>query len=115
MHDGATWRLLRHLLDETKTKSFQHGRLAEIIMKETRKYSEQETKRRLLDKYIPEPAKDDHPDHSGPANEQLDRDIEVWKVKAPLLKVNSKSAAGSDRITNEMMQNLSDEAIEAVT
>ncbi|KAG0417840.1 hypothetical protein HPB47_005321 [Ixodes persulcatus] len=41
MHNGATWRLLRHWLDETKTKSFQHGRLEEIIIKATREYGEQ--------------------------------------------------------------------------
>ncbi|KAG0430610.1 hypothetical protein HPB47_022507 [Ixodes persulcatus] len=53
MHNGATRRLLRHLLDETKTKGHLHNRLAGIMQTAVRELGEAETKKRLLDKYLP--------------------------------------------------------------
>ncbi|KAG0442498.1 hypothetical protein HPB47_015690 [Ixodes persulcatus] len=115
MHNGATWRLLRHLLDETKTKNIHRNRMAGIIQTAVRNLGEYETKRRLLDKYLPGTATDHHPDYVGNTNERLDSDLETSEIQAALQKLNSKSAAGPDKISNKTLKNMGDDTIQALT
>ncbi|KAG0425350.1 hypothetical protein HPB47_027482 [Ixodes persulcatus] len=108
MHNGATWRLLRHLIDENKV-------MAGIVQTAIRELGEEETKKKLREKYLPETEKVVHGDYTGTENERLDRDLEPWEVRNALQRVNGKSAAGQDKVNNKTLRNLSDEAVEALT
>ncbi|KAG0436903.1 hypothetical protein HPB47_017705 [Ixodes persulcatus] len=48
---GKTWNMLRHLLDDTKTKGHQHNNLARILHRAICEHGEDEVKRRLDAKY----------------------------------------------------------------
>lgn len=115
MHKGRTWNLLRHLLDETKTKGFQRHNLAQTLHAAIRTLGEHETGRRINARYLPSTPKEQHDDYKGADNLLLDRDIEEWEVRAVLQTLNCKSAAGPDRITNKALRNLNDGAITALT
>ncbi|XP_072143750.1 uncharacterized protein [Dermacentor andersoni] len=115
MHCGKTWNLMRHLLDETKTKSHQRDRLAKIIHRAVKENGENEVIRRINSKYLPVKPTERHPEYGGQANEKLDRDISVEEVRAVLHELNSKTAAGPDHISNRALKNLSDVAIENLT
>ncbi|XP_077546008.1 uncharacterized protein LOC144158762 [Haemaphysalis longicornis] len=114
MHTGKTWAMLRHLLDETKTKSYQQHNLAKILNGAIRELGEEMVRRRI-NKYIPTSREESHPDYRGEANEKLDRDIEVWEVRAAVHELNCHSAAGPDKVTNKALKNLSETAIESLT
>lgn len=115
MHCGRTWTLLRHLLDETKTKSHQRDRLTRIMHAAVTEWGEDEVRRRLDAKYLPSTPAVHHPDYQGAANSSLDRDIEVWEVRAALHDLNTRSAAGPDRVTNKVLKNLGESAIASLT
>ncbi|XP_077531669.1 uncharacterized protein LOC144144172 [Haemaphysalis longicornis] len=115
MHCGKTWSMLKSLLDDSATKSHQHDNLARIIHKARKEHGEDETKRRINNKYLPTAPTEAHPEYQGEQNEWLDRDIEVWEVRATLQDLNTKSAAGPDRVTNRALKNLNETAIENLT
>ncbi|XP_070378132.1 uncharacterized protein [Dermacentor albipictus] len=115
MHKGKTWNMLRHLLDETKTKGHQQNNLARILHKAICEHGEDEVKRRLDAKYLPTTPTERHPDYQGNENETLDRDIQTWEVRVALQDLNGRSAAGPDRVTNKALKNLNEAAIEALT
>ncbi|KAL1446674.1 hypothetical protein MTO96_028788 [Rhipicephalus appendiculatus] len=76
---------------------------------------EDEVRRRLDAKYLPATPQVHHPDYQGEVNSSLDRDIEVWEVRAALHDLNTRSAAGPDRVTNKVLKNLGESAIESLT
>ncbi|XP_077542647.1 uncharacterized protein LOC144155191 [Haemaphysalis longicornis] len=115
MHCGKTWSMLKSLLDDSATKSHQHDNLARIIHKARKEHGEDETKRRINNKYLPTAPTEAHPEYQGEQNEWLDQDIEVWEVRATLQNLNTKSAAGPDRVTNRALKNLNETAIENLT
>ncbi|XP_077552161.1 uncharacterized protein LOC144166528 [Haemaphysalis longicornis] len=115
MHCGRTWTLLRHLLDETKTKSHQRDRLTRSMHAAITECREDEVRRRLDAKYLPATPAVHHPDYQGAANSRLDRDIEVWEVRAAQHDINTSSAAGPDRVTNKVLKNLGESAIASLT
>lgn len=115
LHQSRTWKLLRHLLDNTNSKSYQQHRLAQIMHCATKKLGKEETCKRLNDKYLPSTPSESHGDYRGPSNPDLDRDIEEWEVRAALQNLNCESAAGPDGITNKALRNLGDGPIEALT
>ncbi|XP_070377433.1 uncharacterized protein [Dermacentor albipictus] len=106
MHWGKTWNLVRHLLDETKTKSHQRDRLTKIIHRAVKENGETEVIRRIDSKYLPVTPTERHPEYGGQANEKLDRDISVEEARAALHELNSKSVAGPDNISNRALKNL---------
>ncbi|XP_077553383.1 uncharacterized protein LOC144168228 [Haemaphysalis longicornis] len=55
------------------------------------------------------------PDYVGAPNPGLDADIEEWEVRAALQKLNCRSAAGPDKVTNKALRNMTDGAISALT
>lgn len=114
LHKGRTWHLLRHFLDETKNKRYQHN-LARTLHKVFREYREDEVKRRLDTKYQPSTTTEPHPDYQSNENETLGRDIETWEVRVALQDLNSRSAAGPNRVTNKALKNLNDATIESLT
>lgn len=115
MHKSRTWQLLRFLLDETKSKGEQRHCLARTLQKAIAELGEQEVCRRLNDRYLPTAPVDNHPEYAGLENADLDKDIEEWEVRAVLQTLNSRSAAGPDKVTNKALRNLSDAAITALT
>lgn len=112
---GRTWSLLRHLLDETKTKSHQRDNLSKILNKSIRELGQEETFKRIGDKYLPDIPEESHPDYEGPANEELDRDIELWEVRAAVQELNCRSAAGPDRVTNKVLKHLNEPSLASLT
>lgn len=115
MHKSRTWQLLRHLLDEHKTKGAQHHVLARILHKAIRELGEPEVCQRLDAKYLPSTPPGPLPDYTGAHNAQLDADIEEWEVRAVLQGINCRSVAGPDKVTNKALRNLNDAAITALT
>ncbi|XP_077560733.1 uncharacterized protein LOC144175532 [Haemaphysalis longicornis] len=114
MQNGKAWNILRHLLDESKTKSPQRDRLAMLLHKATTDQGEDAIKKRLMDKYLPQANTTLHGPYTGAVNEDLDRDISIEEVRTALHDLNSKSAPGPDRITNRALRNLDDRSIQAL-
>ncbi|XP_077541236.1 uncharacterized protein LOC144153467 [Haemaphysalis longicornis] len=115
LHRGRTWALLRHLLDETKARGYQRHRLAQTMHTTVKELGEEETRKRLNERYLPQSPEEVFPEYCGKKNPWLDREIEVGKVRATLQTLNCKSAAGPDKITNKALKNLSDEVLVALT
>lgn len=115
LHASRTWKLLRHLRDETQSKSFQQHRLAQILHAAIKEHGEDEVGKRLIDQYLPATAQVRHPDYEGTDNPALDADIEEWEVRRAVQELNCKSAAGPDLIHNKTLRNLGDVAITALT
>lgn len=115
LHKGKTWKLLRHLLDEQNTKGTQQYILNRTLHKAVTEMGEEEVKKRLNNKYLPETPTDPLPIYTGTDNAPLDEDIEEWEVRAVLQSINCKSAPGIDQITNKALRNLSDTTISALT
>ncbi|XP_077553406.1 uncharacterized protein LOC144168262 [Haemaphysalis longicornis] len=114
LHQGRTWKLLRHLLDETKSKGYHKHRLAQIMHTTIKKLGQEETCKRLNERYLPSTPCENHDRYHGPANPTFDRDIDESEVRAALQNLNRKSAAGPDCVTNKALRNLNDGAIAAL-
>ncbi|XP_077528403.1 uncharacterized protein LOC144140088 [Haemaphysalis longicornis] len=115
LHRGGTWKLLRQLMDESKSREFQSSRMAQILHVTAKQMGEKEMHKRLNEKYLPLNDHEDHPEYTGPQNPELDRDIEEWEVRQATQDLNCRSAAGPDRVNNKTLRNLSDAAIAALT
>lgn len=115
IHKSRTWQLLRHLLDESKTKGTQHHTLARTLHKAKQELGEPEVRRRLNNKYLPSTPPDPLPGYAGADNTRLDEDIEEWEIRAALQSINCRSAAGPDKATNKALRNLNDAGITALT
>lgn len=115
LHASRTWKLLRHLRDETQSKSFQRHRLGQILHSAIKHRGEQGVRDYLNNKYLPKAAQSTHPGYAGADNPELDVDIEESEVRRAIQELNCKSAAGPDRVHNKTLRNLSDEAISALT
>lgn len=112
---GETWRLLRHLLDGTRTRSYQRGRLGEALYGARKELGEEGFRRALMDKYLPRVGGVNFPGYKGEVNEDLDRAVETWEVRAALQRVKTRSASGPDGVSNNMLRNLGEEAVEVLT
>lgn len=115
VHKSRTLQLLRHLLDENKTKGTQQHVLARTLYKAQKALGEAEVCKRLNNKYLPSTPPDPLPNYTGASNAQLDADIEEWEVRAVLQTINCKSAPGPDGVANKALRNLSDAAVAVLT
>ncbi|XP_077543463.1 uncharacterized protein LOC144155721 [Haemaphysalis longicornis] len=115
LHVGKTWAMLRHLLDETKTKSNQRDSLNKTLNKALRELGKEEMHKLINDKYLLEHPEETHPDYWGMVNENLDRDIETWEVRTAVHELNCRSAAGPDKVTNKTLKHLNEAAIASLT
>ncbi|KAL1467134.1 hypothetical protein MTO96_042363 [Rhipicephalus appendiculatus] len=68
LHKGKTWKLLRHLLDEQHTKGTQQYILNRTLHKAVTEMGEEELKKRLNTKYLPETPTDPLPIYTGADN-----------------------------------------------
>lgn len=114
-HASKTWKLLRHLKDETQSKAYQHHRLAQIVYKATKTHGTEKLAKLLNEQYLPATPNTDHPHYRGTANPELDKDIEEWEVRRAAQELNCRSAAGPDAISNKILRNMNETAIKALT
>lgn len=117
MRNGKTWNLLKHLLNETNTKSNQRHVIARTIHEAARMTSEDELIRTLANKYLPvgsgrSPV---HLDYQGQANSYLDAEFGVEEIRSVLHGLNGRSAPGPDGISNKALRNLDEKSIAYLT
>ncbi|XP_077528038.1 uncharacterized protein LOC144139615 [Haemaphysalis longicornis] len=93
IHKSRTWYLLRHLLDESKTKGTQHHILARTLHKAQQELGEAEVRRRIDNKYLASTPPTPLPRYASEANAKLDADIEEWEVHAVIQTINCNDAA----------------------
>ncbi|XP_077563803.1 uncharacterized protein LOC144179356 [Haemaphysalis longicornis] len=115
LHQGKAWSLIRHLLYETKTKSFQQNRKAQAMREAEKTLGRAELIEKLSAKYLPQTTAEQHPGYAGTPNARLDRDISTAEVAKALRELNTRSAAGPDGVSNKALRNLDDSLIEALT
>ncbi|XP_049523946.1 uncharacterized protein LOC125945731 [Dermacentor silvarum] len=115
LHHSRSWKILKHLLDNTSTRSQQQDRLTKLLFTETKTRGQDHVTNTLCQKYIPSgPAKPQGP-YTGSSNSALDEDFSVAEVHAALRKLNSRSAPGPDGVTNKALRNLDDPSVEQLT
>nr|XP_054931769.1 uncharacterized protein LOC129387075 [Dermacentor andersoni] len=119
MRNGRNWNLLKHLLDDTNTRSNQQHVMAKLLHTATRTKTTEEVLQSLVEKYLPVGPRQGtsvaYADYLGPPNSELDADISTEEVRRALHELNSKSAPGPDGITNRTLRNLDDHSIEYLT
>ncbi|XP_077553677.1 uncharacterized protein LOC144168602 [Haemaphysalis longicornis] len=115
LHQNKAWSLIRHLLDETKTKSYQQNRMAQVMHEAKKSLGKEELIQKLKTKYMPQAETEKHPGYAGAPNEKLDREITTPEVTQAIRQLNSRSAAGPDGVSNKALRNLDDSSIEALT
>lgn len=116
LHQSKAWSLIRHLLDETKTKSYQQNRMAQVMHEAEKSLGKEELIKKLKTQYMPQTETEKHPGYdAGAPNEKLDREITTPEVTQAIRELNSRSAAGPDGISNKALRNLDDSLIEALT
>ncbi|XP_070379199.1 uncharacterized protein [Dermacentor albipictus] len=114
---GGTWNLLKHLLDETNTKTNQRNTLARTLHTAKREYSSKEILSKLAQKYLsvascPTPPS---PDYEGSENPELDAEFRIKEIRQALHALNGRSAPGPDKITNKALRNLDEKSIAYLT
>ncbi|XP_037515435.1 uncharacterized protein LOC119391858 [Rhipicephalus sanguineus] len=119
MRRAGPWNLLKHLLDETNTKSNQRSTLGRILHAARQESTDDEVIQTLVSKYLQVDSSpmDDRPlkDYEGVENPELDAEFGVEEVRQALHDLNGKSAPGPDKITNKALRNLDDKSIEHLT
>ncbi|KAL1476851.1 hypothetical protein MTO96_036193 [Rhipicephalus appendiculatus] len=66
----------------------------------------------IVQTHLTRPAGQSHLEYRGAPNEELDADFSVQEIRAVLQLLKTKSAPGPDKITNQILRNLNDDAIE---
>ncbi|XP_075531080.1 uncharacterized protein LOC142564087 [Dermacentor variabilis] len=108
VRNGKTWNLLKHLLDDTNTRTKPHQSLANILHQDKRTAPPEYITKTLIQKYIllPTGPLTPHPEYTGPDNTLLDASFSAEEVRRALHEVNDHSAPGPDGITNKLLRNL---------
>lgn len=115
LHHSRSWKILKHLLDNTSTRSQQQDRLTKLLFTETKTHGQDHVTNTLCQKYIPSGPAKPHGPYTGSSNSALDEDFSVAEVHAALRKLNSRSAPGPDGVTNKALRNLDDPSVEQPT
>lgn len=110
---AKTWNLLRYLLHPEETKAVCKQNINKVI--HAYGGTEKDFLQEIKEKYISQARPGIHPDYTGVANNELDREISEAEVRAASQKLNTKSAPGPDGITNKILRNLDDESITKLT
>ncbi|XP_077500979.1 uncharacterized protein LOC144111498 [Amblyomma americanum] len=109
-----TWRIIKALLDPTKTRSESNKAIQRII--HTFEGDDNELLKRIEEKvYSTEKPDAYDKEYRGEDNPHLDRQITREEVYAAAKAATRNTAAGADRIRNFMIRNLSDEAVRQLT
>lgn len=117
VRNGKSWNLLKHLLDDTNTRTNQRHSLAKILHQAKRTAPPEDVTKTLVQKYLPLPTgpSTPHPEYLGTDNTQLDADFSVEEVRRALHELNGRSAPGPDGITNKLLRNLDDPSVTYLT
>lgn len=118
---GSGWRLIKHLLDEsgTKSKSVQRIRLSKLVHCATQCSTAEELVEGLAKRYLPlksgQPRIPQRKIYDGAPNSELDADYTESEVRFAIHELNSNSAAGPDGVTNRALRNLEDNSVTFLT
>ncbi|XP_065294131.1 uncharacterized protein [Dermacentor albipictus] len=118
MRKGVSWNLLKHLLDETNTKSIQRSTVARILHAARQESSDDEVLGKLVNKYLPVvsgPATTPLKDYGDSDNPELDAEFGVEEIRRALHDLIGRSTPGPDKIPNKALRNLHDKSIEYLT
>ncbi|XP_037567446.1 uncharacterized protein LOC119447964 [Dermacentor silvarum] len=115
LHNGQTWKLLKRLLDETKSKSNQRDNLRRLLYTEINATDRNSVIQILINKYLPQKFTVQQLDYRGEPNPTLDEPFSMVEIRTALHGLNGKSAPGPDRITNKSFRNLDDMSIDKLT
>ncbi|XP_075543923.1 uncharacterized protein LOC142578420 [Dermacentor variabilis] len=110
MSAGRTWKILRHLLDPGSTRTATRTEMAKLRHKykdDPDAFAEE-----IVQTHLARPEGQSHPEYCGAPNEELDADFSVQEIRTVLQLLKTNSAPGPDRITNKILRNLNDDAIE---
>ncbi|XP_075540084.1 uncharacterized protein LOC142574993 [Dermacentor variabilis] len=110
MSAGRTWKILRHLLDPASTRTATRTEMAKLRHKykdDPEAFAEE-----IVQTHLARPEGQSHREHCGASNEELDADFSVQEIRTVLQLLKTNSAPGPDRITNKILRNLNDDAIE---
>ncbi|XP_075553569.1 uncharacterized protein LOC142586202 [Dermacentor variabilis] len=110
MSAGRTWKILRHLLDPGSTRTATRTEMAKLRHKykdDPEAFAEE-----IVQTHLARPEGQSHPEYCGAPNEELDADFSVQEIRTVLQLLKANSAPGPDRITNKILRNLNDDAIE---
>lgn len=110
MSAGRTWKILRHLLDPSSTRTATRTEMAKL--QHRYKDDPDAFAEEIVQTHLARPEGRTHPKYSGAPNEELDADFSLQEIRAVLQLLKTKSAPGPDRITNKILRNLNDDAIE---
>ncbi|XP_070387864.1 uncharacterized protein [Dermacentor albipictus] len=66
----------------------------------------------IVQTHLARPEGQSHPEYCGAPNEELDADFSVQEIRTVLQLLKTNSAPGPDRITNKILRNLNDDAIQ---
>ncbi|XP_037505644.1 uncharacterized protein LOC119381968 [Rhipicephalus sanguineus] len=123
MRKGSKWSLLKHLLTDGNKPSKSSARLEieRLVHMNTKHGGDpQAFADKLADIYIPLEGKsipwnNSRPEYQGSLQSALDRPFEVAEIVHALRYLNERSAPGPDGITNKLLRNLDNAAIEVIT
>ncbi|KAH7980761.1 hypothetical protein HPB49_019040 [Dermacentor silvarum] len=77
LHHSRSWKILKHLLDNTSTRSQQQDRLTKLLFTETKTHGQDHVTNTLCQKYIPSGPAKPHGPYTGSSNSALDEDFSV--------------------------------------
>lgn len=115
---GGAWSLLKHLLDQTKTKSNQRTVIGKLVHQSCRDTTEEKLLKDLADRYLPlETSQDTRNvlEYSGDENKVMDEEFTESDRRVALQDLTGRSAPGPDGITNKMLRNLDEGSIAFLT
>ncbi|XP_072140700.1 uncharacterized protein [Dermacentor andersoni] len=109
----CTWQILRYLIDPANTKTTHMQGIYKII--QAYGGTEEQFLRDAERLYISQTTPQIYSDNSGESNATLDAELAFAEIQAALVKLNTKSAPGPDRIPNRALRNLDYGSIEKLT
>ena len=117
MRVGGKWNLLKHLLDDTNSKSNQRHVIEKVLHEAKRSEPMGVIADKLANRYLPVGSvrPTDYPTYKGEPNPTLDEPFSTSEVRAVLHNLNGRSAPGPDGISNRALRNLDDDSIEYLT
>lgn len=113
MNAARTWNILRHLLDETKSKTFQQQELAKLLHQYEGDHAE--LLQALQARYIGEKVPIEDPPYTGAENPSIDAPFTEAETRQAMAQLRTRSAPGTDGVTNKMLRNLDDGSVTALT
>ncbi|KAH7944672.1 hypothetical protein HPB51_028611 [Rhipicephalus microplus] len=113
INTGKTCKILKHLLDPSATRTAVKAEITKI--RHRYKGNIHQMGDEIVKLYLGRPPAVEHQEHSGSPNEGLDRDFSQQEIRAALQTIQTKSAAGPDKVSNKMLRNRDDQGTSRLT